>query len=301
MALPDLPLSGLTLRGTPDRANDYIYVVNGSTQYRSTINNELGITGTPVGTTDSQTLTNKVLTAPTISSSVLSGTITGTYTLGGTPTFPASVVTLTGSQTLTNKVLTSPTISSPTITNASITADAISGFSTANTGTIYGVAITSGAISGSSITSGTVGAAQLSTSAIKIGYAQITSNGTVASSTRQALSNTLSVTVTVPAGGRDIEITFFSGGVASSAGAGTTNTIAIMESTTSLGQVVWEQPVAAYREVVYFSARVSAPSAGSHTYLIHGATTSGTLTVNAGTANPTVTNYGPAWLLVKVI
>lgn len=37
-----------------------------------------------VGTTDSQTLTNKTLTAP-----VLGGTVTGTYTLGGTPSLDA--------------------------------------------------------------------------------------------------------------------------------------------------------------------------------------------------------------------
>lgn len=58
-----------------------------------------------VTTTATQTLTNKTLTAP-----VLSGTLTGTYTIGGTPTFPSSVATLTGTQTLTNKTLTSPVI-----------------------------------------------------------------------------------------------------------------------------------------------------------------------------------------------
>lgn len=61
---------------------------------------------TLVGRSTTDTLTNKTLTSP-----VLGGTITGTYTLGGTPTFPSSVVTLTGSQTLTNKTLTAPTIS----------------------------------------------------------------------------------------------------------------------------------------------------------------------------------------------
>lgn len=40
--------------------------------------------------TGTQTLTNKTLTAP-----VFGGTITGTYTLGGTPTFPSSVFTTT--------------------------------------------------------------------------------------------------------------------------------------------------------------------------------------------------------------
>ena len=49
--------------------------------------------GTVVGTTDTQALTNKDLT-------------------DGTNTFPTSLVTLTGSQTLTNKTLTTPVISS---------------------------------------------------------------------------------------------------------------------------------------------------------------------------------------------
>ena len=47
------------------------------------------------------TLTNKTLSAP-----VLSGTVTGTYTLGGTPTFPSTVVLTTAAQTLTNKTIT---------------------------------------------------------------------------------------------------------------------------------------------------------------------------------------------------
>lgn len=55
------------------------------------------------------TLTNKTLTAP-----VVNGTVTGTYTLGGAPTFPSTIVTTTGTQTLTNKTITSPAISSPT-------------------------------------------------------------------------------------------------------------------------------------------------------------------------------------------
>ena len=151
MANNDQKLSLMTPRGTPDLANDYIYVINGSNFYKSSLYNELGISSNPVGLTDNQTITNKALTAPTISSPVLSGTITGTYTLAGTPTFPSSVVTLTGSQTLTNKIFTSPTINSPTITNASITSDSYSGFTSANSTTIAGINITSSVFTSNNI------------------------------------------------------------------------------------------------------------------------------------------------------
>lgn len=63
--------------------------------------------GTVVGTTDTQTLTNKTLTSPSISNPTLSGTLSGTYTLGGTPSFPSNIVTTSGTQTLTNKTITS--------------------------------------------------------------------------------------------------------------------------------------------------------------------------------------------------
>lgn len=53
-------------------------------------------TGTIVGTTDTQVLTNKDLTS-------------------GTNTFPSTLVTTTGTQTLTNKTLTSPILTTPTI------------------------------------------------------------------------------------------------------------------------------------------------------------------------------------------
>jgi hypothetical protein len=54
-----------------------------------------GVTGSVVGTTDTQTLTNKTISA-------LSNTLTG-------------VVTLTGTETLTNKTLTTPTINGGSI------------------------------------------------------------------------------------------------------------------------------------------------------------------------------------------
>lgn len=46
-----------------------------------------GLTGSIVGTSDTQTLSNKTLTSPTINGAALTGTVTGTSSFTGTPTF----------------------------------------------------------------------------------------------------------------------------------------------------------------------------------------------------------------------
>lgn len=148
--MADVTIPGLTTQLTSvDRAADLLEVSDTSdsgNSKKSSVNNLLDLTSHPVGIDDVQTLTNKTITAPTVSSPVLSGTVTGTYTLGGTPTFPSAVVTLTGNQTLTNKVLTSPTINAPTITNPTITVDAISEFTATNGVTVDGLNIKDSAL-----------------------------------------------------------------------------------------------------------------------------------------------------------
>lgn len=88
-------------------SNEVTFVAGGTAIFKYSLTGGLSLTtgGALVGTTATQTLTNKTLTAP-----VLGGTVTGTYTLGGTPTFPSSVVLTTGAQTLASKTLTNPVI-----------------------------------------------------------------------------------------------------------------------------------------------------------------------------------------------
>jgi hypothetical protein len=70
-----------------------------------------GATGAVVGTTNTQTLTNKTLTAPVIATISNSGTLT-------LPTGPDTLVARDSADTLTNKTLTTPTISGTGWVNA---------------------------------------------------------------------------------------------------------------------------------------------------------------------------------------
>jgi hypothetical protein len=124
-----------------------------------------GITGSFVGTTDTQTLTNKTITGGTVNATTLQQgsipavTTTGTQTLTNKTIDSASntltgVVTLTGTQTLTNKTLTAPTITGPTI-SGTITGAVITSANIVD-GTIVDVDIAAGAAIAASKLSGVV-------------------------------------------------------------------------------------------------------------------------------------------------
>lgn len=90
-----------------------------------------GITGSFVGTTDTQTLTNKTLTSPTINSGTLaSGAMSGTFT--GTPTFSGAVVlsgtpSISTGAALAGTFTGTPTFSGNTTFSGSVTAMTVSG------------------------------------------------------------------------------------------------------------------------------------------------------------------------------
>lgn len=149
-----------------DRANDYLYIVDSGagTGNKVTPNAVLGLTGDPVGTSDTQTLTAKTLTQPIITvdddeftlqdnadttkklNFQLSGITTGNTRTLTVPDADGTIATLAGTETFTNKTLTSPTINTATISNPTLTVDTVSEHTSANGVTIDGVNIKDGAI-----------------------------------------------------------------------------------------------------------------------------------------------------------
>ena len=330
--MSNLNISQFPAATTNDPVNDLLLLWQNSTLTTKSINrnNLLGLASSPVGISDVQTLTSKTITSPTISSPTLSGTVTGTYTLGGTPTFPASVVTLTGSQTLTNKILTSPTINSATISNPTLSVDTITGYTVATNVTAGGVTLNNGAVGGTTGTfsstlsvtgAGTVGglltasngltlssgtltlpnnsivAANLATSAITLGYAQTTTTFNTTSLTAVQYTG-LSVTVTIPAGSRKIKITAYTVATYNNGGVGDGWRITIWDGTvgsgTQLSSFVLEKQYAVFSTSGMAMAIVT-PSAGTKTYNV------GINVQTGGTAVTQPSSIGPDFILVEAI
>jgi hypothetical protein len=203
-------ITDLPVAATIDAVNDTFPIVTNSLNTTQQINRNtfLNLASQPVGLTDSQTMTNKTLTSPTINGATLSGTLTGTYTIGGTPTFPSSVTQNTATQTLTNKTLTSPTINSPSITNATITADTLSGYTTSNSGSIYGMSVTGGVLASAAL-AGAVNTAALQSASVtpsKLSSASAqafvaTDESTTSTTYTDLATTTDTVTVTIGANG----------------------------------------------------------------------------------------------------
>lgn len=95
--------------------------------------------GTVVGTTDSQTLTNKTI-------NLTSNTLTATLSQLNTAISDADVASIDGTETLTNKTLTSPIINSATISGATFTDGYTEETVTANTSTAYTISLANGTL-----------------------------------------------------------------------------------------------------------------------------------------------------------
>lgn len=317
-----LPIAN-TIDATQDRL--LIYTASFTDVQGISRNTLLGLSSQPLGLTDSQSPQNKVLdNTNTITVkdanltlqddgdttkqakfqlSGLTTATTRTYTL---PDITDTLVTLTATQTLTNKTLTGATLTSPSITNASVTADVITGFTTSSNGTIYGMSVTGGILASAAllntvntaaIQTNAVAGANIATNALYLGQTKITSSGTTTSATFAAFSTPVSLTVTIPAGGRTLMLLGdgqFSGTVLNNG-----YSVAIMESGTVIGMKTWSQFVSNDFVPITVIGVVIAPSPGSHTYTLFGSATSGTLTMQGGVA--TANNQGPITLTAIVV
>ena len=165
--MADTKISLLNTIGTVDRTADFIPIVDtsGTETMKVTPNNLLGITGSALGDTDIQTVSNKTIgntNTITVKDSLftlqddsdptkqvnfqLSGITTGQTRTISLPNASSTLVDLSTTQTLTNKTLTSPVINTATISNPTLSVDTVSEFTATNGVTIDGLNIKDSAL-----------------------------------------------------------------------------------------------------------------------------------------------------------
>lgn len=145
--------------------------------------------------------------------------------------------------------------------------------------------------SGTGLNTGVVTNDKLSISAIKLGYSQITSDFSVSSASFVDVTG-LSVTITVPSGGRSLQIDMRALAISNTT-SGVGVSASIFEGATEISGFI----LSSYSSGGYLPCSLQAvitPTAGSHTYKIRIKSDTGTAIIRAASTSP-------AFILAKLI
>lgn len=159
---------------------------------------------------------------------------------------------------------------------------------------LSGTQLPASSVNTQAVAAGAVDATKLSTGAIRLGRINKITNF-VTTSTTQTLITDLSVTVTIPTGGRDVEVEVYLPSIASTTQSG--QNLTLWDGTVGSGtqlQLATNFQDTAGTSNFHYCKWIGTPASGSHTYNVGISTSSGTLTVsNSSTA--------PAILMVRAV
>lgn len=205
--MADTTITELSLASGIDAITDWLPIDRTSLGVTQRINRNtyLGITGSPVGTSDSQSIGNKTIgvsntvtlldtlftiadnSDPTkLAQFQLSGITTSTTRTYTLPNASSTLADISTTQTFTNKTLTSPVITGGSIDNSTITVDSIAGHTTPTSGTIYGMSISSGKVGTNGVITGSITDSSVTSSKVAAGFVvqvATTTSGAVATGT----------------------------------------------------------------------------------------------------------------------
>lgn len=145
--------------------------------------------GVVVGTSQTQTLSNKTLTTPTINGATLTGTVTAANVTFTGPVTVSGGGTLSGSFTSSTATFSSPTLTTPTINGSTLT-----GTTTANGATITGPVT----VSGGGTLSGTWTSSAATFNSPTLSTATISGGGTLSGTFTSSAATFSSPTITNP-------------------------------------------------------------------------------------------------------